>query len=162
MAVNAASNLAQKVMGDVPTSITASHASEERKATGSEQMLALTWQGKEKVVLKSVPKPEIMDEEDVVIKVTGSTVCGSDLHLLHGDILQLKADDILGHEGMGVVEAVGSKVKNRKVGDRVVVSFSISCGTCKFCKEGLGSMCEKTNSSSVMQALYGQRSVQDS
>jgi threonine dehydrogenase-like Zn-dependent dehydrogenase len=158
MAVNAASNAAQKAMGDEPTATTTKHTDQSRSEAldSGETMLALTWQGKGKVQVKEMPKPKIMDENDALIKVTGSTVCGSDLHLYNGDILQLKADDILGHEGMGVVEAVGSNVKKIKVGDRVVASFSIACGTCKFCKEGLGSMCEKTNSSSVMKKLYGQ------
>ncbi|UZJ54062.1 hypothetical protein CBS101457_003382 [Exobasidium rhododendri] len=158
MAVNAASNAAQKAMGDEPTTTTSKHTdlTQEEASSKGETMMALTWQGKEKVEMKEMPKPKIMDENDALIKVTGSTVCGSDLHLLHGDILQLVPDDILGHEGMGVVESVGSNVKKIKVGDRVVASFSISCGFCKFCKEKLGSMCENTNSSSVMKTLYGQ------
>lgn len=158
MAVNAVSNLAQKVMGDQPTSLTSSHtdATRQEALETGETMKALTWQGKFDVRLKDMPKPKIMEDHDAIIKVTGSTVCGSDLHLLHGDILQLQPDDILGHEGMGIVESVGKNVKKLKVGDRVVASFSIGCGECAFCKDQLGSMCEKTNSSSVMKALYGQ------
>lgn len=140
MAVNAASNAAQKALGDQPTSIPSEHTdlSRQEALDKGETMLALTWQGKGNVQVKTMAKPKIMDENDAVIRTTASTVCGSDLHLLNGDILQLKADDILGHEGMGVVESVGSNVKKIKVGDRVVASFSISCGTCPFCKEGLG------------------------
>lgn len=158
MAVNAASNLAQKVMGDQPTSIPnePTDVSRQEALESGETMQALTWQGKFDVRVKQMPKPKVRDPNDAVIKVTGSTVCGSDLHLLHGDILQLKPDDILGHEGMGIVESVGSNVKKIKPGDRVVASFSIGCGECPFCKDQLGSMCEKTNSSSVMKALYGQ------
>jgi threonine dehydrogenase-like Zn-dependent dehydrogenase len=157
MAVNAVSNLAQKILGDEETTTTRFHtdASRSEALEKGETMLALTWQGKYDVRVKEMAKPKIMEPHDALIKVTGSTVCGSDLHLYHGDILQLKADDILGHEGMGVIEAVGDQVKNLKVGDRVVASFSIGCGTCLFCKEQLGSMCENTNYSSVQTALYG-------
>lgn len=69
-----------------------------------------------------------MEPRDVILKVTGSTVCGSDLHLLHGSIIELEKGDILGHEFCGVVEAMGSEVGNLKVGDRVVASFQIACG----------------------------------
>jgi len=91
----------------------------------------------------------------VICKVTGTTVCGSDLHLYHKEIMQLQRGDILGHEWMGIVDEVGSAITQVKKGDRVVASFQIACGTCKFCKEGLSSMCDKTNSSSVQEKLYG-------
>jgi threonine dehydrogenase-like Zn-dependent dehydrogenase len=79
------------------------------------------------------------------------------VHLLHGVILQTEKGDILGHEFCGVVEQVGSAVKERKVGDRVVNSFMISCGECKFCKQKLTTACDKTNASTVQKMLYGEQ-----
>lgn len=93
----------------------------------------------------------------MIVKVTGSTVCGSDVHIMHGVIIQTEKGDILGHEFCGVIEQVGSAVKERKVGDRVVNSFVVSCGKCRFCKQKLTTACEKTNSSTVHKMLYGER-----
>src|SRR6266699_2274328 len=81
-----------------------------------ETMKALVWQGKQKVAVVDMPKPKIIEDRDVILKVTGSTVCGSDLHLLHGAVVQMKPGDILGHEFCGVVESVGKGVKGIKVG----------------------------------------------
>lgn len=75
-----------------------------------------------------VPKPRVVEDRDVILKVTGSTVCGSDLHLLHGTVVELEKGDILGHEFCGVVESMGPAVKGLKQGDRVVASFQIACG----------------------------------
>jgi len=151
--MNAASNLAQKVMGPIPTSTTNQKAP---NPTG-EKMKALAWYGKHDVRMVEVDKPQIAEPTDVVIKVTGSTVCGSDLHLYEGEILQLEKGDILGHEFCGVVESVGSAVQKLTVGQRVVASFQIACGTCEYCKQGLSSMCDTTNNSSVMNEMYGHR-----
>lgn len=94
------------------------------------------------------PVPDITEDNDVIIQVTGTTICGSDLHLYHGEIMTLQKGDILGHEFMGKVEKIGPKVKNLKVGQRVVASFQIACGTCRYCKEKLSSFCDRTNNSS--------------
>ena len=102
-----------------------------------------------------VPKPKILEDRDVILKVTGSTVCGSDLHLLHGSVVQLSAGDILGHEFCGIVDQVGSAVKGIDVGKRYVASFQIACGDCFFCKQKLSSQCEKTNSNTTERAMYG-------
>jgi threonine dehydrogenase-like Zn-dependent dehydrogenase len=75
-----------------------------------------------------VPKPRVVEDRDVILKVTGSTVCGSDLHLLHGTVVEMEKGDILGHEFCGVVESMGPGVKGLKEGDRVVASFQIACG----------------------------------
>jgi threonine dehydrogenase-like Zn-dependent dehydrogenase len=104
-----------------------------------------------------VPKPRIIDSHDVIVKVTGSTVCGSDVHLMHGVILQTEKGDILGHEFCGVVESVGPAVTKLSPGDRVVNSFCISCGECRYCKEKLPTACEKTNASKLHAKLYGGR-----
>ena len=74
------------------------------------------------------PKPKVVEDRDVILKITGSTVCGSDLHLLHGSVVELEKGDILGHEFCGIVDSMGPGVKNLKKGDRVVASFQIACG----------------------------------
>ena len=100
-----------------------------------------------------------MEERDVILKVTGSTVCGSDLHLLHGAIVEMEKGDILGHEFCGVVESVGDAVKKVKPGQRVVASFQIACGDCMFCRRKLSSQCERTNENTLEAAMYGGRTA---
>lgn len=124
-----------------------------------ELMKALVWMGKNDVRVVEVPKPKIIDSHDVIVKVTGSTVCGSDVHIMHGVILQTEKGDILGHEFCGVVESVGPAVTKLSPGDRVVNSFCISCGECRYCKEKLTTACEKTNASKLHAKLYGGRSA---
>jgi len=124
-----------------------------------EKMKALVWMGKNKVEVIEAPKPRVMEDRDVVIKVTGSTVCGSDLHLLHGTIVELQKGDILGHEFCGVVESMGPAVKGLNKGDRVVASFQIACGQCYYCKKKLSSQCEKTNANTLANAMYGGRTA---
>ena len=80
------------------------------------------------IILVDVPKPRVVEDRDVILKVTGSTVCGSDLHLLHGAVVQMEKGDILGHEFCGVVESMGKSVTGLQKGDRVVASFQIACG----------------------------------
>jgi len=107
-------------------------------------MRALTWHGKRDVRVDTVPDPTIREPTDVIVKVTSSGICGSDLHLY--EILGpfLEQGDILGHEPMGFVAEVGPEVQELAVGDRVVVPFNISCGTCFMCSQGLHSQCETT------------------
>ncbi|KAI9669545.1 MAG: hypothetical protein M1817_004664 [Caeruleum heppii] len=143
-------NTVEQQLGDRPTA-----TSTDYKENPNTTMKALRWYGNRDVRVEEVPAPSITDPTDVICKVTGTTVCGSDLHLYHREILQLQQGDILGHEWMGVVDEVGSQIKNVKKGDRVVASFQIACGECSFCKEGLSSMCERTNSSSIQEKLYG-------
>ncbi|KAF9985484.1 hypothetical protein BGZ65_010712 [Modicella reniformis] len=153
MATNAAVNLLQSRMGEV--SIAASN--EDKQKTCSQDMLACCWEGKGKIHMKRVPIPDITDDEDVLIRVAGSTVRGSDLPLYHGEIMQLKKDEILGHECMGIVEKIGSKVTKVQPGDRVVASFNTACGKCQFCLKKQFTACDCTNNSSVMEKLYGHR-----
>lgn len=108
-------------------------------------MKALCWHGKGDVRYETVPDPEIIDGRDAIIEVTGCAICGSDLHLYNGIIPEMHAGDVLGHENMGVVVDVGPDNKKLKVGDRVVVPFTISCGECFFCKRGYYSGCERSN-----------------
>ena len=100
-------------------------------------MKALTWHGKNDIRCETVPDPKIEHGRDAIIKVTACAICGSDLHIFDGVIPRWKSGDILGHETMGEVVEVGSENKKLKVGDRVVVPFTISCGECFFCKNGL-------------------------
>lgn len=107
-------------------------------------MKALTWHGKRDVRCDDVPDPTIEQRTDVVIKVTSTAICGSDLHLYEVLGPFMTAGDVLGHEPMGIVEAVGQDVVDLQVGDRVVIPFNISCGDCFMCGEGLMSQCETT------------------
>ena len=105
------------------------------------------------------PKPRIIEDRDVILKVTGSTICGSDLHLFHGAVVELQKGDILGHEFCGRVDSMGAGVKGLKEGDRVVASFQIACGECMYCKKKLSSQCERTNSNTIENAMYGGRTA---
>jgi threonine dehydrogenase-like Zn-dependent dehydrogenase len=117
-------------------------------------MRALTFQGKGRIQYDSVPDPKIEDPRDVVIQVTSCAICGSDLHIYNGVIPHMHDGDILGHETMGEVVEVGSDVSRLRVGDRVVVPFTIACGTCYFCKRGLYSGCERSNPDSAVAKEY--------
>ena len=108
-------------------------------------MKALTWRGKHDIRCETVPDPKIEEARDAIIKVTACAICGSDLHIYDGLIPKMQSGDVLGHETMGEVVEVGSGVSNLKVGDRVVVPFTIACGECFFCRNGFYSGCERTN-----------------
>ena len=108
-------------------------------------MKALTWQGTHDVRVETVPDPTIRDAEDILLRVTATAICGSDLHLYRGKVPGMKDGDILGHEFMGIVEEVGPGVTRVQKGDRVVVPFTISCGDCFFCQKALYAACETTN-----------------
>jgi threonine dehydrogenase-like Zn-dependent dehydrogenase len=119
-------------------------------------MKALCWFGKYDVRVYEVPEPKILNPNDAIIKVTTTAICGSDLHLYDGYIPTMEKGDILGHEFMGEVVEIGSAVKNLKLGERVVVPFTIACGQCFFCKKGNWSACDNTNPNAGMaEALYG-------
>lgn len=107
-------------------------------------MRALTWHGKRDVRIDTVPDPKIEEPTDIVVRITSTGICGSDLHLYEVLGPFLDVGDILGHEPMGIVEEVGPDVTAVSVGDRVVVPFNVSCGTCWMCERGLQSQCETT------------------
>ncbi|PKV82876.1 alcohol dehydrogenase catalytic domain-containing protein [Streptomyces sp. TLI_146] len=107
-------------------------------------MRALTWQGKRDVRVETVPDPRIEQPDDIVVRVTSTGICGSDLHLYELFGPYLDPGDILGHEAMGVVEEVGPDVSELSPGDRVVIPFNISCRDCFMCNQGLHSQCETT------------------
>ncbi|MFF7725546.1 zinc-dependent alcohol dehydrogenase [Streptomyces sp. NPDC008001] len=107
-------------------------------------MRALTWQGRRDVRVESVPDPRLEEPTDVIVRITSTGICGSDLHLYELLGPYLDPGDVLGHEPMGVVEEVGREVTSLAAGDRVVVPFNVSCGTCFMCGQGLQSQCETT------------------
>lgn len=107
-------------------------------------MKAVTWQGRRKISVESVPDPMIEEPTDAIIRVTSTAICGSDLHLYEVLGAFMSEGDILGHEPIGIVEDVGTGVGNLAVGDRVVVPFQISCGHCYMCDTGLMTQCETT------------------
>ncbi|CCX05357.1 Similar to Uncharacterized zinc-type alcohol dehydrogenase-like protein YbdR; acc. no. P77316 [Pyronema omphalodes CBS 100304] len=164
MALNAASHLVEKALGHntddtSATSGIGNPARDNAAHPSGEKMKALAWMGKNDVRIIETDKPSLVDPHDVIIKVTGTTVCGSDVHLLHGQILQIKKGDILGHEFCGIVDEVGKDVKHLKKGMRVVNSFVVSCGECRFCVQKLTTACERTNASSLHDNLYGSKTA---
>src|SRR3954465_14745072 len=106
-------------------------------------MRAVCWHGKEDVRVDTVPDPTILDGRDAIVRVTSTCICGSDLHLYDGYIPTMESGDILGHEFVGEVVDVGRDNQKLKVGDRVIVPFTICCGECFYCKKGLWSVCER-------------------
>lgn len=119
-------------------------------------MKAVCWMGKNDVRVERVPDPQILDQRDVIVKVTSTAICGSDLHLYGGFVPTLEKGDILGHEFMGEVVETGGNVKKLRIGDRVVVPFTISCGKCFSCQKGLFSVCENSNPNAWMaEKLWG-------
>jgi threonine dehydrogenase-like Zn-dependent dehydrogenase len=108
-------------------------------------MRALTYHGAHNVKVDTVPDPTIQEPDDIVLRVTATAICGSDLHLYRGKIPTVEHGDIFGHEFMGVVEEAGAAVTAVKPGDRVVIPFVIACGSCFFCQTDLFAACETTN-----------------
>jgi threonine dehydrogenase-like Zn-dependent dehydrogenase len=115
-------------------------------------MKALCWHGHGDVRVETVPDPKLPEPTDVIIEITATGICGSDLHLYDGYMPTMKSGDILGHEPMGIVVEVGSAVTKLKKGDRVVVPFTISCGECFFCKKALFACCDRSNPNAEMAA----------
>jgi threonine dehydrogenase-like Zn-dependent dehydrogenase len=107
-------------------------------------MRAVTWHGRADVRVDTVPDPVIQEPTDVIVQITSSGICGSDLHLIEVMAPFMSVGDVMGHEPMGIVREVGTEVTAVKPGDRVVVPFNISCGTCWMCNQGLHSQCETT------------------
>lgn len=118
-------------------------------------MKAVTFQGVKNVMVKEVQAPSIQKPDDIIVRLTLTAICGSDLHLLHGMIPNLHKDYIIGHEPMGVVEETGPAVTKVKKGDRVIIPFNVSCGECWFCKHELESQCDNSNKNGEMGAYFG-------
>ncbi|HEY6794579.1 MAG TPA: zinc-dependent alcohol dehydrogenase [Kineosporiaceae bacterium] len=119
-------------------------------------MKALCWVGADALSLQTVPDPQLIDPEDMIVKVTRTVTCGSDLHLLAGYVPSVERGDVIGHEFVGEVVEVGPQVRNHRPGDRVVVSSFIACGRCWYCHQGLFSCCDNTNTCpAIAEALWG-------
>ena len=119
-------------------------------------MKALCWHGKKDIRCDTVPDPAIEEPRDVILKVTSCAICGSDLHLFDGFMPGMESGDIMGHEFMGEVVEVGRDTKRLKVGDRVVVPFTICCGECDQCRRGNWSVCERSNrNKDVADKVFG-------
>ena len=115
-------------------------------------MRALCWHGKGDIRCDTVPDPSIEDPRDVIIKVSSCAICGSDLHLMDGQMPGMESGDVLGHEFMGEVVEVGSPDHKLKKGDRIVVPFNINCGACRQCKMGNWASCQRSNRNAAMAA----------
>ena len=118
---------------------------------------AIIWRGKRHVEYVEKAMPMISDPRDILLKITATTVCGSDLHLFNNTMLDMHDGDILGHEFMGIIQEKGDQVKKLDVGQRVVVAFNIACGFCDYCKREEYSVCDTTNPSKLQEKLYGQK-----
>jgi len=148
---NAIMNMMNKSKGsrevEVPT---------QPKTHPSDTMKAIVWKGVNDLQYLDVPRPMITHPKDCIVRVMGTTICGSDLHLMSAKLPTMEHGDILGHEFMGIVSEVGADVKNVKIGDRVVVSANIACGSCFHCERGEFSTCQMTNPSVLQKENYGQ------
>ena len=119
-------------------------------------MKAVCWMGKKKMEVQRVDDPKILNPRDCIVRITSTAICGSDLHLYDGYIPTMEKGDILGHEFMGEVVEIGSQVKKIKVGDRIVVPFTISCGGCYQCSRQKWSCCENSNpNAGLLETLNG-------
>ena len=144
---------ADSVLGQRATSVAA-----KAESSGA-RMKAIVWRGKNTVAYEEVARPVMTDARDVLLQVTASTICGSDLHLYDGALPTMQSGDILGHEFMGVVVEVGASVTKVRVGQRVVVAFDIACGDCAFCRREEYTACSATNPSKLQAQLYGQHTA---
>ena len=106
-------------------------------------MKALVYRGPGKKLLEDMPKPSLREATDAVVRMTRTTICGTDLHILKGDLPTVAAGRILGHEGIGVIEEVGTGVSRFRKGDRVLISCITACGKCEYCRRGMPSHCEQ-------------------
>lgn len=118
-------------------------------------MKAIVYEGIKDVKVRDVEEPKIEKSDDIIIRVTSTAICGSDLHLIHGFVPNLPKGFVLGHETMGVVEEVGKEVTRVKKGDRVIVPFPVSCGHCWYCEHDLSSQCDNSNENGEAGGMFG-------
>ncbi len=114
-------------------------------------MKAVVFHGIGDIRLDEVPEPKIETPTDAIIRITASAICGTDLHMIRGTFPGMKPGTILGHEAVGVVQEVGSNVRNLRIGDRVVVPSTIACGYCSYCRSGYHSQCDNANQTVLRQ-----------
>jgi threonine dehydrogenase-like Zn-dependent dehydrogenase len=108
-------------------------------------MKAVVFHGVGDIRLEDVPEPRIEEPTDAIVRLTMAAICGTDLHMVRGTMAGMSEGTVLGHEGVGVIEALGSDVRNLRVGDRVVIPSTIACGNCSYCREGLYAQCDRAN-----------------
>ncbi|MCC8023444.1 MAG: alcohol dehydrogenase catalytic domain-containing protein [Clostridiales bacterium] len=118
-------------------------------------MNGIVYKGINKVEYKTVEDPRIERDDDIIVRVTSTAICGSDLHLVHGLIPNLEKDSTLGHETMGIVEEAGRAVTAVKKGDRVIIPFPVACGHCQYCEQELYSQCENSNENGEIGGIIG-------
>ena len=118
-------------------------------------MKSLVYHGAKDVRIDDKPKSQIQDKEDIILKVTSTAICGSDLHLYHGNVPGMEPGQTLGHEFMGIVDEIGSQVNELKKGDRVVIPFNIDCGKCWYCRTQQWSQCDRSNPNGKSGAAFG-------
>ncbi len=118
-------------------------------------MKALVYEGIKKVGVAQVQDPKLQKSDDIIVRVTSTAICGSDLHLIHGMVPNMKKGFILGHETMGIVEETGPEVTRVRKGDRVIVPFPIACGHCWYCEHNLFSQCDNSNEHGENGAIFG-------
>lgn len=118
-------------------------------------MKAIVYEGIRNVKVRNVEDPKLQKNDDIIVKVTSTAICGSDLHLIHGFVPNLPRGFILGHETMGIVEEVGKEITKVKKGDRVIVPFPVSCGHCWYCEHDLWSQCDNSNANGEVGGLLG-------
>jgi len=111
---------------------------------GGKLMKAVTYQGAKKIEVNEVEDPKLQKKDDIIVKITSTAICGSDLHIYQGN-MPLRHGYIIGHEPMGIVEEVGPDVTRVKKGDRVVIPFNVSCGQCYYCQHNMESQCDHSN-----------------
>ena len=116
---------------------------------------AIVYEGINQVAIKEVKEPQIEKPDDAIVKITSTAICGSDLHLIHGMIPNLRTGSTLGHEAMGIVVETGSEVTKVKKGDRVIIPFPVACGHCWFCEHGLWSQCDNSNENFEAGGILG-------
>lgn len=126
-------------------------------------MRAVVWHGIGDIRLDNVAEPGIQDTHDAIVQVTWAAICGTDLHFIRGTVAPMKEGEILGHEGAGVVTAVGDRVRGLHPGDRVLVNSGVSCGACWYCRQGRTSQCDvaNTNGAAAGTPSLGARPARD-
>lgn len=118
-------------------------------------MKAVTYQGKKKVEVKEVGDAKLVKRDDILVRVTSTAICGSDLHIYHGLIPGMYDDYVIGHEPMGIVEETGPDVTRVKKGDRVIIPFNVACGECFFCQNQMESQCDNANDAKDTGGYFG-------
>lgn len=127
---------------------------------GAVSMKAVTYQGIRDVQVKEVNDPKLEKSDDILVQITSTAICGSDLHLIHGMIPNLPKNYIIGHEPIGIVLETGPDVSKLKKGDRVIIPFTVACGQCFYCQNQLESQCDQSNPNRNGSIILVQQSKQ--